>query len=420
MADDFTLIRGKHQIAFGFDGRKDQFNSYNYQQANGQFTFNGTYTGDGLADLLTGQFSGLTDGNVISDYLRQTPIAAYVQDSFHATQHFSINYGLRWEPSVPSYDKYGRGNQFSWPLFLQSWHSSEYPTAPAGLIFSGDTAQDPNGKAFTKAHYATFSPRLGMVWDPKGDGKQTIRAGFVLMHDTTELFYPERWTTNAPYVSSLTINSNEFGVGTDLFSNPFNGYVLNGKPGDPFPGAAVFPLAGTYISVPPNLPVTYMMQWNLSYQRQIAANWMVQANYLGNAGRDIWGSTDVNYSIARRRRHRRQCQQPPSDESDQPDARTVLRGDPANRLGRRLRVPRSQSSRPSTSGLAITPRGSTTPGATAAALGISPANWRAWYIRTRSTAPRANAAIVATTTGRRSLSRWWLPARASAPASFMA
>jgi hypothetical protein len=136
-----------------------------------------------------------------------------------------------------------------------------------------------------------------MVWDPKGDGRQSIRAGFVLMHDTTELFYPERWTTNAPYVSSLTINSNEFGVGTDLFSNPFNGYVLNGKPGDPFPGVAVFPLAGAYISVPPNLPVTYMMQWNLSYQRQIEGNWVVQANYLGNAGRDIWGSTDVNYAI---------------------------------------------------------------------------------------------------------------------------
>ena len=297
LADDFTLIRGKHQIGFGFDGRKDQFNSYNYQQANGQFTFNGTYTGDGLADLLTGQFSGLTDGNVISDYLRQTPIAAYVQDSFHAGEHFTINYGLRWEPSVPSYDKYGRGNQFSWPLFLQGWHSSVYPTAPAGLIFSGDTAQDPYGKAFTASHWATFSPRLGMVWDPKGDGKQTLRAGFVLMHDTTELFYPERWTTNAPYVSSLTINSNEFGVGTDLFSNPFNGYVLNGKAGDPFPGAAVFPTQGVYISVPPNLPVTYMMQWNISYQRQVAANWVVTANYLGNAGRHIWGSTDVNYAI---------------------------------------------------------------------------------------------------------------------------
>jgi len=35
LSDDFTYIRGRHQFAFGFDGRKDQFNSVNNQQANG-------------------------------------------------------------------------------------------------------------------------------------------------------------------------------------------------------------------------------------------------------------------------------------------------------------------------------------------------------------------------------------------------
>jgi Carboxypeptidase regulatory-like domain/TonB dependent receptor-like, beta-barrel len=289
LADDFTLIRGRHQLGFGFDGRKDQFNSYNYQQANGQFTFNGSTSGDGLADLLLGRFSGLTDGNVISDYLRQTVIAAYAQDAIHLTPHLSVNIGLRWEPSVPSYDKYGRGNQFSWPLFLQGWHSSVYPNAPAGLVFYGDS-QNPYGKALTKAHWATFSPRFGLVWDPKGDGRQTIRASFNLLHDTTELFYPERWTTNPPYVSSLTLTSGQF-------SNPFANYVLNGKTGDPFPGAAVFPTQGTYISIPPNMQVSYMMQWNLSYQRQVGTNWVLKANYLGNASRHIWGSVDVNFAV---------------------------------------------------------------------------------------------------------------------------
>jgi hypothetical protein len=289
LADDFTIIRGRHQIGFGFDGRKDQFNSYNNQQANGQFTFNGATSGDGLADLLTGRFSGLTDGNVISDYLRQNVIGAYVQDAFRAAQHLSINIGVRWEPSVPAYDKYGRGNQFSWPLFLQNWHSSVYPNAPAGLIFYGDSA-DKYGKAFTASHWATFSPRLGVVWDPKGDGNQTIRAAFTLIHDTTELFYPERWTTNAPYVSSLSLASGQF-------SNPFANYALNGVTGDPFPGASVFPTQGAYISIPGNLRVTYMMQWNLSYQRQVARNWLATVNYLGNAGRHIWGSTDVNYAV---------------------------------------------------------------------------------------------------------------------------
>jgi hypothetical protein len=243
-----------------------------------------------MADLLLGRFSGLTDGKVISDYIRLTAIAAYAQDAFHVTPRLTINYGVRWEPEVPAYDKYGRGNQFSLALFEQGWHSSVYPQAPAGLVFSGDSAQDPYGKAFTASHWATFSPRLGIVWDPKGDGKQTLRAAFTLMHDTAELFYPERWTTNSPYVSSLTLSSGQF-------SNPFGSYVSNGVTGDPFPGNVVFPAAGTYISVPPDVKPTYVMQWNLSYQRQLASDWLVTANYLGNASRHIWGSVDVNYSI---------------------------------------------------------------------------------------------------------------------------
>jgi hypothetical protein len=230
---------------------------------------------------------------VISDYIRASVVGTYAQDSFRVTSHFSVNFGVRWEPYLPSYDKQGRGNQFSWPLFLQGWKSTCAPgTPPPGLIFSCDTAQDPYGKAFTASHWNLFSPRLGFVWDPNGDGKQTLRASFGLLHDTTELFYPERWTTNAPYVSSLTITSAQF-------SNPFANYALPGGGfGDPFPGNVVYPNAGAYVSVPPNTNPTYMMQWSVSYQRQIAANWLVTANYLGNVSRHIWGSVDVNYAVA--------------------------------------------------------------------------------------------------------------------------
>src|ERR1035437_4055546 len=87
LADDFTLIRGKHQIAFGFDGRRDQFNSFNNQQSSGQSTFGGATSGGGVADLLIGRLSGLPDGNLISDFLRLTVVAAYVQDAFRPTSH---------------------------------------------------------------------------------------------------------------------------------------------------------------------------------------------------------------------------------------------------------------------------------------------------------------------------------------------
>src|SRR5674476_1580723 len=89
-------------------------------------------------------------------------MAAYVQDAIKPTSHLTINLGVRWEPSVPAYDKQGRGNQFSYPLFLQNWHSSVYPTAPAGLIFTGDK-ENKYGKALTAPRWATFSPRLGIV-----------------------------------------------------------------------------------------------------------------------------------------------------------------------------------------------------------------------------------------------------------------
>jgi hypothetical protein len=291
LADDITMIHGRHQIGFGVDVRKDQFNSVNNQQDNGQFTFNGGTSGDGLADLLIGRFSGLTDGNALSDYLRQTVFAAYVQDAYKVTSHLTVNAGLRWEPSVPAYDKQGRGNQFNWNLFNENWHSSVYPNAPAGLVFTGDTSQNPYGKYLTASHYGTFSPRLGLVWDPHGDGKSTIRAAFSLMHETTELFYPERWTTNPPYASSLTLTSGQF-------SNPFGSYVApSGQTGDPFPGNALFPVGGTYVSIPANLHPTYVMQWNVSYQRQFGKDWLVTANYLGNATRHIWGSYDINYSV---------------------------------------------------------------------------------------------------------------------------
>ena len=218
LADDFTIIRGKHQIGFGFDGRKDQFNSYNNQQSNGQFTFNGGTTGDGLADLLIGRFSGLTDGNVISDYLRQTVVAAYVQDAFHATPHFTINIGVRWEPSVPSYDKYGRGNQFSWPLFLQGWHSSAYPDAPAGLIFSAIPRRILTARRSRRPIGPLSRPGSAWFGIPRATASRPFARRSICMHDTTELFYPERWTTNAPYVSSLTLTSGQF-------SNPFASYV---------------------------------------------------------------------------------------------------------------------------------------------------------------------------------------------------
>ncbi len=211
--------------------------------------------------------------------------AAYAQDTFRVTDHITINFGVRWEPSTPPYDHYDRGDQFSLAAFNAGIHSTVYPNAPAGLLFAGDKLNT-NGKQFMQSHLLTTSPRIGVVWDPRGDGKQTVRAAFGLMHDTTELFFPERLTTNPPYASSVTINNTSF-------SNPYLGY----PGGNPFPGAAIFPVGGTYVDIPPNMRPTYMMQWNVSYQRQLGSDWLATVNYLGNKTTHIWGSYDINPAV---------------------------------------------------------------------------------------------------------------------------
>ncbi len=294
LSDDFQMTIGKHQIAYGFDGRKEQFNSTNNQQSNGQWTFSGgsTYTGDNLADFMIGHLSAWNQGNALSDYIRQTVIGLYIQDSWRPAAHLTLNMGVRWEPDMPASDKQCRGNQFNLADFIAGVHSTQYPAAPAGLLFGKD-AGNSNGCQFTGNHMLTSSPRLGLVWDPTGKGKQTIRAAFGLMHDSMELFYPERWTTNPPYASQVNSQTNL--LNNAPFSNPWVGYVSpTGVAGNPFPGAAIFPASGAYVSIPSNVHATYMMQWNLSYQKQLADNWLVTGTYIGNRTNHILAANDIN------------------------------------------------------------------------------------------------------------------------------
>ena len=277
LSDDFSSIRGRHQMAFGVDIRRLQLNNANTGLVNGQFFFNGSVSGNALADFLLGRMNQFVQGNPNPNALRQTVAAAYAQDTFRITPRLTLNYGLRWEPSSPPYDAFNRGDQFSLAAFNAGQRSTVYPAAPPGMLFAGDAA-NPYGKQFFKTYWLTSSPRVGLVFDPTGGGKQTIRAAFSLMHDTTELFFPERLTTNPPYGSSVTLTPP-----TGTFSNPWQGYLGGSR----FPGAAIFPVGGTYVTFQPNMPPTYMMQWNVSYQRQIGKDWLATVNYLGNETRHL-------------------------------------------------------------------------------------------------------------------------------------
>ena len=298
VADDVDLIRGKHEMAFGFNLVRVQNNTISGFQENGNFSFNGTLTGStalqgcsncglGLADFLIGRPNDFSQTNATPDDLRTWIMSFYAQDTFRISRTFTLNYGVRWEPMFSDPDKYGRGTSFSYSAFNAGQFSKVFSNAPAGLFFKGD-----NGipDAMWNAKKTNLAPRVGLVWNPHGDGRDTIRVGGAILYDVVETWFNERETTNAPIGTNID-TPNPIGG----FSNPWQGY----PGGNPFPqnGRAIFPTAGVYVNMPLNPKPTYVAQWNVTYQRQIGS-WLASASYLGNKSTHIWsGNGEGNPAV---------------------------------------------------------------------------------------------------------------------------
>ena len=291
VAEDLDLIRGRHHISVGFEYFRNQINEANVYTSNGSFTFNGQVTGDALADFFLGKMSTFQQSTTEGQNWRQHVLGLYAEDEIHLGSHLLLTAGLRWEPFFPTPDKYGRGNHFDPVAFAKGQTTGKYTNAPPGLLFAGDPGIT-NG--YTNPNYNTFEPRLGLVWDPKGNGKQTIRASYGIFYDTMMLYYYDRFGSTPPSGALIAVNSPTGGP-----DNPWAGQPGGNPFPLPFPPAKnfQFPLAAAYITLPLNLHPTYMQQWNLSYQRQIGADWLASATYLGNKTTHLWLGEELNPAV---------------------------------------------------------------------------------------------------------------------------
>jgi hypothetical protein len=287
LADDIDVIRGRHEMSFGLNIVKTFNNTVSGFNENGNFTFNGSRTNLGMADFLLGTPSDFTQTNATPDDLRQYIMSFYAQDSFKLSKNITLNFGLRWEPTFSDPDKYKRGTSFSETAFLAGTHSTVIPNAPAGLFFVGDPGIP---RALWQNHYKNFAPRVGMVFNPHGDGRDTIRLGGSILYDSTETWFNERETTNPPIGTALDIPNPAGG-----FTNPYQGFAG----GSPFPtnGRSLFPNAGVYINMPITTNPTYVANWNLTYQRQFFKDWVFSASYLGNKTTHLWIAGEINPAL---------------------------------------------------------------------------------------------------------------------------
>ncbi len=296
LADDLSVVKGNHQFGFGANWIHSIQNVYGPLNGDGNFTFNGQSTGLSMGDFLTGYVSSFTQGGIQYDYERYNYVGLYAQDNWKVTRNLSVNYGLRWEPYIGGSMPKQYVMHFDQSLFNQNVHSAVYPNAPAGVEFPGDPGFNTNNRP-SHVRLNDFAPRLGVVWDPKGDGRMTIRASWGIFYDMPHTLFAYGFSQAPPW--GETINRTNV-----LFNDPWgpgqgNSAAFPG--GNPFPinlnRNFTFPVPGNYTTYPLNLQPTYLEQWNFSIQKQVGANWLFSGSYLGNNTIHLWADAPINAPV---------------------------------------------------------------------------------------------------------------------------
>jgi hypothetical protein len=289
VVDDLFWTRGKHHLGFGVNYIHNHMNLRGTNNANGQFTFDGSFTGDSLADFMLGDLKSIYQGNDTGSTFAKNAFALYAQDSFQATPRFTVNAGVRWESDLPEVETAGRGGSFSMSAFKAGTTSSVFKSAPPGLLFAGDPGI-PTG--YINNHWNHFEPRVGLAWDPRGKGRESIRASYTVGYSQPIVYMEDRFENNAPYGDALTINPP-----AGSLSNPYVAYPGGNPFPQPFPPShttAYFPTAASYFLFPVTMKPSYTQTWNLTLQKQLGNSWEVTLSYLGNHVIHIPSGNEVN------------------------------------------------------------------------------------------------------------------------------
>jgi hypothetical protein len=282
LADDVTIVKGKHQIGFGISGEMYKMVFYGTVYAQNQFIFGS------LSQFLLGTFNSnaFSVPNTLLQY--KWFVSSYAQDTWKVSPKLTVNLGLRWEPFLPPGSINNAVYNFSYDRFRAGQKTQIYTNSPAGLTFPGDPGFI--GNSGMQSQWNLFAPRVGVAYDPTGSGKMTIRASYGIAYDYVngQLFVN---TADAP----------PFGD-TQIFSGQFTNPYANQPPGSNiFPyelnANAPFTPYGTFIAIPPNLRTTAVHQWNARVERQFGRDWLVSATYVGSETEHLWVSYQTNPAI---------------------------------------------------------------------------------------------------------------------------
>ena len=280
--DSMSKLSGRHNFKFGYE-----LLHLNFRQVfigSPTFTFNATRSGDPTADFMLGAFDNLSHGFGVRDTDTITNAhSAFFQDEFKVSSRLTLTYGVRYEPFLPWVEKNDRIN-----TVVPGKQSLKVPDAPIGVLFPNDPGI-PRGLADND--WNNIAPRLGFAWDMFGDGKTSVRGGYGIFFESINA--DSLAQENAPFAGSSIVSQGRI-------ENPYGSVgrtpppaTLQGKfgcsPSPNYPGVdcPLFPLPVNGLFTDPVLATPYIQSWNLSVQRQLRDDVMVEAAYAGKIGAKI-------------------------------------------------------------------------------------------------------------------------------------
>ncbi len=274
LSDTLSLVRGRHSVKTGFQFRLSDFDLFQIPQPRGKFGFSGEFTqdpdhnegtGDALADALLGYSSQIDVSNVTQTRNRTPVFGLFVQDDFKVNSSLALNLGVRWDYTGPTVEADDRQSNF------------DYDT---GQVLVAN--QNGNSRGLIDVDKFNIAPRVGFAWSPWKDGKTAFRGGYGIFYGAQEVRTGFQLGYSMPFFFALS-QSSDFGVTPAAFVN--EGF----PPLDP--AAASFP---GILSADRRFRSPYYQQWNVSMQRDLGWNTLIEIAYVGSKGTRLQVLRDYN------------------------------------------------------------------------------------------------------------------------------
>ena len=259
---DNFWARGRHNISFGGDFRRQEFNLLSQQDPRGTFAFTGAAAGYDFAGFLLGvpDTSSIAFGNA-DKYFRASTYESYINDDWRMNPGFTLNFGVRWEYWSPITEKYGRLVN----LDIAPGFAAEAPVVasnPTGSL-TGQTYPD----SLIHPDKGAVQPRIAFSWRPLPASSMVVRAGYGIYYNTS-VYLPiaTQMAQQYPFSKSLSVQS-----------TPGNLLSLA-------KGFNASPLIANTFGVDPKFRIGYSQNWQMSVQRDLPGALVVTGTYLGGKG----------------------------------------------------------------------------------------------------------------------------------------